>query len=48
MRAADGKAQAQESDDPGRSLGLAARRWPPGWDRIGLGQVPALRCRGSG
>ena len=36
-------AQAPESDDPGRSIGLAARRLPPGWDVIGLGQMLALR-----
>ena len=33
-------AQVPESDDPELSIGLAARRWPPSWDLIGLGQVP--------
>ncbi len=36
-------AQVRESDDPGLSIGLAARRWPPGWDLIDLGQVQALQ-----
>ena len=40
----DGKALAPESDDKAGSIGLAARRWPPGRDLIGLGQVPALCC----
>jgi hypothetical protein len=36
--------QARECDDIENSIGLAARRWHPGCDLIGLGQVPALRC----
>lgn len=39
-RAHKALAQVRESDDPELSIGLAARRWPPGWDLIGLGQVP--------